>query len=117
MSEEARHYLFAPAVAGHEGAVLILCPVCGREAMDYAHPGTPVLIDRGDYQNGWGGRGRLIVIPFEGECGHTWEVCFGFHKGCTSLFARADLVTLVPPGSVATIDPLQWTDPRPIPAR
>jgi hypothetical protein len=46
-------------------------------------------VDSGDrYRAGWSGRGDLLVVPVEGECGHNWEVCFGFHKGETILFAR-----------------------------
>ncbi len=39
-----------------------------------------------DYEAGWGGRGDLTVLPFEGECGHRWALCFGFHKGMTAAF-------------------------------
>jgi hypothetical protein len=30
---------------------------------------------------GWWGRGDVIAVVFDGECGHQWRMCFGFHKG------------------------------------
>lgn len=64
----------------------VVCPCCGHE---YQHFGQPDLIDSGDdYNAGWGGRGDLIVIPFCGECGSEWDLCFGFHKGVTATFIR-----------------------------
>jgi hypothetical protein len=39
-------------------------------------------------QAGWNGRGDLYVLGFWGECGHEFEVCFGFHKGTTFAFSR-----------------------------
>ena len=62
------------------------CPICN---FNYQHVGTPTVIDGQDvYKAGWDGRGDLIVIPVNGECGHKWELCFGFHKGNTAAFAR-----------------------------
>lgn len=58
------------------------CPVCGST---YQQTGKPQSVE------GWGGRGDLLVIPMEGECGHRWELCFGFHKGETFGFVRAPL--------------------------
>jgi hypothetical protein len=67
---------------------LIQCPICGE---DYHHPGTPLEEDSQDaYKAGWSGRGSLTAIPMEGECGHTWDLCVGFHKGNCYLFARAE---------------------------
>jgi hypothetical protein len=64
----------------------VVCPACGFE---YTRAGTPRVVDgEDDYRAGWGGRGDLIVIPFVGECGHSWELCFGFHKGNTMAFVR-----------------------------
>lgn len=60
----------------------IACPVCGST---YQHSGEAQRVE------GWGGRGDLLVIPMEGECGHRWELCFGFHKGETFGFVRAPL--------------------------
>ncbi len=63
---------------------LIHCPVCG---FNYQHADGVTEVDGGDmYEAGWGGRGDLIRIPFWGECGHTWDLCLGFHKGDTFLF-------------------------------
>lgn len=65
----------------------LLCPVC---AGSYNHARAPHLVlgdDRG--AAGWDGRGDLIVVLVEGECGHAYEVCLGFHKGETFVFCRA----------------------------
>lgn len=62
------------------------CPECGHE---YNHLEPPYLKDGGDnYEAKWGGRGDLIVVPVEGECGSIWQVCFGFHKGNSVAFTR-----------------------------
>jgi hypothetical protein len=66
------------------------CPVCGDT---YQHigkeVGPPQLMDgENAYAADWWGKGDLIVIPVAGECGHKWEICFGFHKGDTAVFAR-----------------------------
>ncbi len=63
----------------------IKCPQCGFE---YVHFHAPTLIDGKDNYAAWSGRGDLIVVPFWGECGHAWELCFGFHKGNTNGFVR-----------------------------
>ncbi|GEM_PF-6562116 len=61
------------------GKGVMECPECG---FYYAHPHPPEVIDGKDNSEaGWGGRGSLIRILFEGECGHSWYICFGFHKG------------------------------------
>jgi hypothetical protein len=62
------------------------CPVCGSS---YQRTGEPEFIPGSDaYRAGWGGRGGLLIIPVRGECGHGWEMCFGFHKGETATFVR-----------------------------
>lgn len=61
------------------------CPVC---TYNYQHANEPHRVAEDDYQSGWSGRGDLLIVPIEGECGHKWEICFGFHKGQTILFAR-----------------------------
>jgi hypothetical protein len=68
----------------------VLCPVCGHKNN---HLGSkPQTIDGKDnYEAGWGGRGDLAVIPIDGECGHVWEMCLGFHKGDVVVFVRAGL--------------------------
>lgn len=80
------------------------CPAfgCGD---NYQHVGLPFVVDgRDEYAAHWGGRGDLVVVPFWGECGHTWEVCFGFHKGDTVIF------TIRPgrPGPAETYAPLPY---------
>ena len=64
----------------------VKCPVCGFE---YNHMGEPKTINGNDNgEAGWWGRGDLVVIPVEGECGCLWEICFGFHKGSIYSFSR-----------------------------
>ena len=64
----------------------IVCPVCGFE---YAHIGEIRKEEGHDHGDaGWKGRGDLVVIPIEGECGCLWDICFGFHKGNIAAFVR-----------------------------
>ena len=64
----------------------LVCPICGYE---YQHIGTPRVIDGKDgYEAGWEGRGDLLVFPVYGECGCSWELCFGTHKGQVECFTR-----------------------------
>jgi hypothetical protein len=63
----------------------LVCPVCRNTNQ---HTGEPQTVSIGDYEAGWGGRGSLLVVPVEGECGHLWEMCFGFHKRETFAFVR-----------------------------
>lgn len=70
------------------------CPLC-RDT--YQHTDTPQTIAGNDnYAAGWEGRGDLLMIPIEGECGHLWEICFGFHKGETFVFVRVGSVRVTP---------------------
>lgn len=76
-----------PASPFGQGIGSVVCPLCGDE---YQHAGDPRTIPGNDnYEAGWPGRGDLLVIPFRGECGHRWELCFGFHKGSSHVFARS----------------------------
>ena len=59
----------------------LACPACGSTYQHDAHESQTV--------EGWGGRGDLLVVPMEGECGHRWEMCFGSHEGETFAFVRA----------------------------
>ena len=69
-----------------QNAKHLVCPECGFE---YQHFGRPEYTNGNDnHEAGWGGRGDLIVVPIEGECGSKWEFCLGFHKGDTYLFQR-----------------------------
>lgn len=64
---------------------MLVCPDCGFE---YNHIGEPRKVSGNDNYDAWAGRGDLLVIPFSGECGSEWEMCFGFHKGNTDVFVR-----------------------------
>lgn len=69
-----------------DGKRNLLCPVCEGT---YNHIEKPSYQDgRDDYAAHWDGRGDLIIIPLWGECGSKWELCVGFHKGESSVFAR-----------------------------
>jgi len=65
------------------------CPLCGE---DFQHigkeVGAPRLIDGRNAGAAWDGRGDFVVVPIAGECGHQWEIGFGFHKGNTAIFVR-----------------------------
>jgi hypothetical protein len=89
---ERHAYIPVSHAVRHDGADWVgepnfsatVCPVCPDE---YQHPRRPQVVPGGDnYEAGWGGRGDLTVLPFEGECGHRWALCFGFHKGMTFAF-------------------------------
>lgn len=54
------------------------CPICGH---DYTHAAEPLVLDSEDRYLAWAGRGDCIKIPFEGECGHRFVLCIGYHKG------------------------------------
>ena len=75
-----------PVLDATPDGAAVLCPCCG----DYnQHVGDPHVIDgEDDYRAGWGGRGDLVLVPFWGECGSEWDICFGFHKGSTEAFVR-----------------------------
>ena len=65
---------------------IIKCPICN---FDYSHIQEIKILNSDEYK-AWPGRGSCIVIPFEGECGHAWNICIGFHKGQN--FAFIDVV-------------------------
>ncbi len=65
----------------------ICCPRCGSPNQHVKEP-IRQLSGRDEYQAGWMGRGNLVTVPFWGECGSAWELCLGFHKGQTGIFAR-----------------------------
>jgi hypothetical protein len=62
----------------------LLCPTCSYM---YQQTGTPTSVDR-EGPGGWDGKQDMRIVPIIGECGHTWEFCFGFHKGETFFFVR-----------------------------
>jgi len=65
----------------------ICCPVCG---FDYSHQAGEITILSSDNYRAWAGRGEVIVIPFEGECGHKWKLCIGYHKGQNYIFNEVE---------------------------
>lgn len=68
------------------GILTAVCPVCKST---YNHVNPPYMVRGNDsYESGGHGRGDLSVIPLNGECGSQWEICAGFHKGQTQVFAR-----------------------------
>lgn len=67
---------------------LLKCPICGFE---WTHLGVPVMLAT-DNGRAWGGRGNCLVIPVNGECGHSWNICIGYHKGQNFIFIEADRV-------------------------
>ena len=69
----------------YQGCNTLVCPICDFE---YCHFGDPLLIKSDNY-TAWQGRGDLISIPCRCENGHKFEICFGFHKGNTSVFAKS----------------------------
>lgn len=80
-----------PVISKHDagwsdGKRNLLCPVCRGT---YNRIEAPEMQNgRDDYAANWDGRGDLIIVPLSGECGSKWELCLGFHKGETAIFAR-----------------------------
>jgi len=71
--------------ATEKGCVLH-CPVCQHA---YQHTEPPFVLDSRDTAGTvWSGRGNVLVIPVWGECGSSWQLCLGFHKGSTVIFVR-----------------------------
>jgi hypothetical protein len=68
------------------GNISVKCPVCGSEYVSVSN--MREVSGEDNYKAGWLGRGDLNVIGFSGECGHEFELCFGFHKGNTAAFCR-----------------------------
>lgn len=64
----------------------IVCPICRGEYHHIEQTRTEPGNDA--YDADWPGRGDLFVMTLRGECGHTWEICIGFHKGNLGIFAR-----------------------------
>jgi hypothetical protein len=66
---------------------LLHCPSCRS---DYVAWSGPPIVDRCDDSSAWEGRGSLLTIPMQGECGHDFEISLGFHKGGTWLFVSSE---------------------------
>jgi hypothetical protein len=65
----------------------VRCPCC--DDFYVSVNGDPSTVDGHDsYRAAWGGRGSLLVVPFIGECGSEFDICFGVHKGNTMAFVR-----------------------------
>lgn len=68
----------------------VCCPIC---KFDYSSITNIREVSGEDsYKASWEGRGELTILHFEGECGHEWELCFGFHKGKTIMFCRHEFM-------------------------
>ena len=63
------------------------CPICA-DTYQHVTNSWQRIFGRDDYEAGWGGRGDLVILPLWGECGHTWELCLGSHKGEVFVFVR-----------------------------
>jgi hypothetical protein len=70
------------------GDIGIKCPICDFEYVHVATATNKVSVD--GHTSVWVGTGGLFVVEFNGECGHKFELCFGFHKGNTAFFCRFD---------------------------
>jgi hypothetical protein len=66
---------------------LLHCPQCRSDYVSWSGPPT---VDACDDSSAWEGRGSLLTIPMQGECGHDFLVSFGFHKGRTWLFVASE---------------------------
>jgi hypothetical protein len=65
---------------------LLYCPTCRSS---YQHVAGPSMAARGADYAAWEGRGNLVRLPMHCEMGHSWEICFGFHKGESWIFVQA----------------------------
>ena len=71
----------------HEMNWQVMCPVCRFEYVHMSRRRQIIEHVRGkDNYEAWEGRGDLIRIPFNCEEGHSWDLCFGEHKGMTFAF-------------------------------
>ena len=65
---------------------VVVCPHCAERVQ---RPTVPWVVWASTSGPGrWAGSGDLIVVPFRGACGHTWEICFGPAPGYTAGFVR-----------------------------
>lgn len=76
----------APNILSDPDGAVLHCPVCGEV---YQHMGqVDDQLDRPEYAADWWGRGGVILLHMQGECGHIWQLCIGYHKGNSFIFAR-----------------------------
>jgi hypothetical protein len=73
--------------AGRPSYKRLRCPACS-DTYQHVTNSWQHIPGHDNYEAGWGGRGDLVIITMWGECGHTWEICFGSHKGETICFVR-----------------------------
>lgn len=67
------------------GYAMLVCPVCRFE---FVHIREVEKIDGRDNYEAWEGRGDVIKLHAECEGGHEYWICFGFHKGNTSVWTE-----------------------------
>ena len=71
--------------ASQDFSMELVCPECGfnyTHILDVTvHPGND------DYTPG-PNRGGQHILWLQGECGHEWQLVFGFHKGNTYVMSR-----------------------------
>jgi hypothetical protein len=63
------------------------CPECRSDYVGW--DGVPA-IEMSDDNSAWEGRGSVLTIPMQGECGHNFVISLGFHKGRTWLFVSCE---------------------------
>ena len=68
---------FNRSVFHDDNSIKVNCPVCGITTITF---GRPDLIESCDYK-AWKGQGSCIKISMGCSEGHTWDYCFGYHKG------------------------------------
>jgi hypothetical protein len=96
------------SVFGYRSMRRLICPVCGHEN---AHLDSPRFHESGDgHEAGWEGCGDLVEVPVEGECGHNWSVCFGFHKGDVVSFVKVAVEVVEGNGMVYDLE--DWLTAR-----
>lgn len=65
------------------------CPKCRSTSIHFGDLVTRKGNDNYDAQGGgWQGRGDLNAIRMTCEDGHAFDICIGFHKGSSAIFAR-----------------------------
>lgn len=73
----------------------LVCPVCSSE---YGHVARYEKVEGLDDYKAWSGRGDLHKLVIEGECGHTWNLCVGEHKGQLALFVESQKQVIISKG-------------------
>ena len=63
----------------------IVCPVCEDH---YTRVVNQKIIRPEDGLEAWEGNGSCAKVLFQGECESLFCLCFGFHKGITTVFVE-----------------------------